>query len=190
MAVLSARAVAKRLVRIQKLSSLYHEEVDTMRADTVKTTVNALWRRYREYKRRTKTEPTFVEWLVKSKHFESTFWKSNGLATRRRWAIQYLNFLVGRSSRWLMTRRTCGCSMPSRTRSTPSTTTRTGSSASRRCRARRFLGTGSRKARRSASCDFSVRHPMKKETQPASLVGVTLTWVTGSDSSSVPILML
>ena len=94
MAVLSARAVAKRLVRIQKLSSLYHEEVDTMRADTVKTTVNALWRRYREYKRRTKTEPTFVEWLVKSKHFESTFWKSNGLATRRRWAIQYLNFLV------------------------------------------------------------------------------------------------
>lgn len=94
MAVLSARAVAKRLVRIQKLSSLYHEEVDTMRADTVKTTVNALWRRYREYKRRTKTEPTLVEWLVKSKHFESTFWKSNGLATRRRWAIQYLNFLV------------------------------------------------------------------------------------------------
>ncbi len=94
MAVLSARAVAKRLVRIQKLSSLYHEEVDTMRADTVKTTVNALWRRYREYKRRTKTEPTFVEWLVKSKHFENTFWKSNGLATRRRWAIQYLNFLV------------------------------------------------------------------------------------------------
>ena len=45
-AVLTARAVAKRLVRIQKLNSLYREEVETMRTDTVKTTVNALWRRY------------------------------------------------------------------------------------------------------------------------------------------------
>ena len=72
-AVLTARAVAKRLVRIQKLNSLYREEVETMRTDTVKTTVNALWRRYGEFKRRTQTEPSFVDWLVASKHFERTF---------------------------------------------------------------------------------------------------------------------
>ena len=93
-AVLTARAVAKRLVRIQKLNSLYREEVETMRTDTVKTTVNALWRRYGEFKRRTQTEPSFVDWLVASKHFERTFWKTNGIATRRRWSIQYLNFLT------------------------------------------------------------------------------------------------
>lgn len=94
MAVLTARAVAKRLVRIQKLSSLYHEEVEMMRADTVKTTVNALWRRYRQFKKHSKTEPSFVEWLESCVHFEETFSNANGLATRRRWSIQYLNFLV------------------------------------------------------------------------------------------------
>ena len=94
MAVLTARAIAKRLVRIQKLNSLYHEEVETMRADAVKTTVNALWRRYGEFKRRTKTNPSFVNWLVRQKHLEQTFWRSNGQPTRRRWAIQYFNFLT------------------------------------------------------------------------------------------------
>ena len=94
MAVLTARTVAKRLVRIQKQSSLYREEVEGMRADTVKTTVNALWRRYGEFKKRTQTEPSFVDWRVARKHFERTFWKSNGIATRRRWSIQYLNFLT------------------------------------------------------------------------------------------------
>jgi hypothetical protein len=94
MVVLTARAVAERLVRIKKLSSLYREEVEIMRADTVKTTVNALWRRYREFKKRSETDPSFVEWLVSCEHFEDTFWKSNGVATRRRWSIQYLNFLV------------------------------------------------------------------------------------------------
>lgn len=93
MAVLTARAIAKRLVRIQKLRSLYYEEVEAMRADAVKTTVDALWRRYGDFKRRTKTNPSFVDWLVKQKHLERTFWSSNGQATRRRWAIQYFDFL-------------------------------------------------------------------------------------------------
>jgi hypothetical protein len=92
--VLNARTVANRLVRIQKLKSLYEEEVAMMRADAVKTTVTALWRRFNEFKKRTKTSPSFVDWLVEHAHLEETFSKANSLPTRRRWAIQYFNFLT------------------------------------------------------------------------------------------------
>ncbi len=94
MAVLTARAVAERLVRIKKLSSLYHEEVAQMRIDAVTTTVNALWRRYVVYKRRSQTNPTFIDWLADKKHFEETYWPSTSLPARRRWAFQYFNFLT------------------------------------------------------------------------------------------------
>lgn len=96
MAVLSARSVAEELVLIQHLSSAYQQAVDNLRRNAIKTTVNALWRRYRDHQKR--EEPrSFIEWLAWKEHFESTFWHvttGTGLATRRRWAIRYLSFLT------------------------------------------------------------------------------------------------
>src|SRR5690606_6769548 len=95
MAVMTARSVAERLVKIQKLSSLYHQEVEGLRKDAVKTTVNTLWRRYKQHQKREESMP-FLDWLVSKEHLERTFWHlttGTGLPTRRRWAIGYFRFL-------------------------------------------------------------------------------------------------
>jgi hypothetical protein len=97
MAVLSARSVAVRLVKIQKLSSLYHQEVLEMRRDAVKTTVDALWRRYRAHQKKGEEWRTFVDWLSIRIHLENTFWHRGtgaSLATRRDWALRYFAFLT------------------------------------------------------------------------------------------------
>lgn|GEM_PF-5355733 len=96
MAVMTARPIARRLVNIQHLSSLYHQAVEEMRRDAVNTTVNTLWNRYRQHQKR--EEPrSFVDWLVSKEHLENTFWHATtgtGLPTRRRWAIGYFKFLT------------------------------------------------------------------------------------------------
>lgn len=97
MAVLSARSVAEELVLIQHLSSAYHQAVENLRRKAIKTTVDTLWRRYKQHQKR--EEPrSFIEWLGWKGNFESTYWYVNtegtGLPTRRRWAIRYLSFLT------------------------------------------------------------------------------------------------
>lgn len=96
MAVITVRSVARRLVNIQHLSSLYHQAVVEMRNEAVKTTVNTLWRRYKQHQKR-EDPRSFVEWLVAKQHLEATFWHvttGTALATRRRWAIGYYKFLT------------------------------------------------------------------------------------------------
>jgi hypothetical protein len=96
MAVMTARSIARRLVNISHLSSLYHQAVEDMRRDAVNTTVNTLWNRYRSHQKR--EEPrSFVDWLVEKQHLENTFWHrttGTGVATRRRWAFGYFRFLT------------------------------------------------------------------------------------------------
>lgn len=97
MAVMTARPIARRLVNIQHLTSLYHHAVEELRRDAVKTTVNALWRRYMEHQKKGEEPRSFIDWLVWKEHFEATFWHRTtgaGPATRRRWAIGYLKFLT------------------------------------------------------------------------------------------------
>jgi hypothetical protein len=93
MAVLSARGVAQRLVKIQKLSSLYLQEVEELRKDAIRTTVDNLYRRWRQYMKNG-GELSFLEWLVELKHFEDTFLKRNGVPLKRKWAFGYFNFLT------------------------------------------------------------------------------------------------
>jgi len=101
MAVGAARGIATRLVKIQKLSSLYHQEVAEFRVDAIKATAGNLWRRYNEEKRRVlrreEKMPPFLDWLVSVKQMERTFWHVKGgmsLPTRRKWAIGYYKFLT------------------------------------------------------------------------------------------------
>jgi len=101
MAVGAARSIATRLQKIRRLSSLYHDEVTEFRADAVKATADNLWRRYTQdcRRRRRLEEPvlSYLDWLVSMAHMERTFWHKNGgmsLSVRRRWAIDYYNFLT------------------------------------------------------------------------------------------------
>lgn len=98
MAVMTARSIARRLVNVQYLSSLYHQAVEELRRDTVKTTVDTLWRRYKTHQTKYREEPrSFVEWLVWKEHLENTFWHvttGSSLPTRRGWAIRYHRFLT------------------------------------------------------------------------------------------------
>lgn len=102
MAVMTARGVAKRLTSVQKLKVLYMDAVAALREDAIKTTVGTLWRRYNEHKRRAlrsgeESFPEFLDWLTQLKHLERTFWHKStgaGLATRRKWAFGYYNFLT------------------------------------------------------------------------------------------------
>ncbi|HWT40509.1 MAG TPA: hypothetical protein VN081_04575 [Dongiaceae bacterium] len=93
---MTAREVARELVNIQHLTSLYLQAVANMRAKAVKTLVDNLWRRYRAHQKREDAR-SFVEWLVWKQHFEETFWhvgSGTGQATRRRWAFGYFNFFI------------------------------------------------------------------------------------------------
>ena len=93
MAVMSARFVAQRLLNVRRLSGLYHDAVEELRRDAVRTTVNALWRRYKQHQKL--EEPrSFVEWLVSKQHFEATFWQGSHIGTRRRWAFRYYALLT------------------------------------------------------------------------------------------------
>ena len=96
MAVMAARSVAERLVKIQKLSSLYHQEVEGLRRDAIKTTVNALWRRYRQQLRQGENL-YFLDWLADRERLEHTFRAGtggHGIIARRKWAIAYYKFLT------------------------------------------------------------------------------------------------
>ena len=94
MAVMAARNVAKRLVSIQRLGALYHQAVEELRHDAVKTTVGTLYNRYKDWCKREGEDKSFAEWLILKKDLEATFNFANGHPTRRRWAFGYFSFLT------------------------------------------------------------------------------------------------
>jgi hypothetical protein len=101
MAVGAARGIAMRLRKIQRLESLYHEEVEELRADAIKATADNLWRRYSQEcsraKKREELVLSYLDWLVTMEHMEQTFRHDSrgmSLPVRRGWAIRYYNFLT------------------------------------------------------------------------------------------------
>jgi hypothetical protein len=101
MVALSARGIAKRIIKIRMISKLYHDGVAELRADAVKATADNLWRRYSQEcsraKKREEPVMTYLDWLVSMEHMEQTFRHDNrgmSLSVRRMWSISYFNFLT------------------------------------------------------------------------------------------------
>lgn len=103
MAKVTAREVAQRLVDIQRVRGLYLHLVTSLRDEAIKSTAEALVRRYHAHqKRQQKLYPDMPEqpfhlWLAHKVDLEHTFWHRGtgaSLPVRRRWAIQYYEFLT------------------------------------------------------------------------------------------------